>query len=112
LDTQESEGRAEEMIKEFLGRKLTQLFLHELRAWLRSPCITLNEWDRAVQYDGGDLSRRGNNDLVDPDALAAASGLATQAEGSAIILKYHEPHDASKPSRKDEWKLFIFKEKR
>jgi len=50
VDTQGSGGQAEEMLQEFLGRENTRLFLHELRAWLRSPYISLEDWDRAVQY--------------------------------------------------------------
>lgn len=51
VDTQGSGGQAEEMLREFLGRDNTRLFLHELRAWLRSPYTVLEDWDRAVQYD-------------------------------------------------------------
>lgn len=50
VDTQGSGGQAEEMLQEFLGRENTRLFLHELRAWLRSPYMSLEDWDRAVQY--------------------------------------------------------------
>lgn len=50
VDTQGSGGQAEEMLQEFLGRENTRIFLHELRAWLRSPYISLEDWDRAVQY--------------------------------------------------------------
>ncbi|KAF2968190.1 hypothetical protein GQX73_g5367 [Xylaria multiplex] len=42
-------------------------------------------------------------------ALAAASNAVTQADGSTIVLKYHEPPEARKPSPKDQWKLFVFK---
>ncbi|XMA13939.1 hypothetical protein WAI453_006730 [Rhynchosporium graminicola] len=41
--------------------------------------------------------------------LAAASNSVTQADGSAIALKYHEPAEARKPPVRDEWKLFVFK---
>lgn len=41
--------------------------------------------------------------------LAAASNSVTQADGTSIALKYHEPPEARKPPAKDEWKLFIFK---
>lgn len=41
--------------------------------------------------------------------LAAASNSVNQADGSTIILKYHEPPEARKPSAKDRWKLFVFK---
>ncbi|KAI1125248.1 SMAD/FHA domain-containing protein [Nemania abortiva] len=42
-------------------------------------------------------------------ALAAASNSVSQADGSTIVLKYHEPPEARKPSPKDQWKLFVFK---
>lgn len=50
VDIQGSSGQAEEMLREFLGRENTRLFLHELRAWLRSPYTSLSDWDRHVQY--------------------------------------------------------------
>ncbi|KAI0531565.1 hypothetical protein GGR58DRAFT_229478 [Xylaria digitata] len=50
IDTQSSTGQVEDMISEFLGCSNTRLFLHELRAWLRSPFQSLSKWDRAVQY--------------------------------------------------------------
>ena len=58
IDMQGSAGQAEEMIREFLGRDCTRLLLHELRAWLRSPCQSLSEWDRMVQYRDGNLMPR------------------------------------------------------
>lgn len=42
-------------------------------------------------------------------ALAAASNSIAQADGSTIVLKYHEPPEARKPPPKDQWKLFVFK---
>lgn len=53
VDIQGSSGQAEEMLKDFLGRENTRLFLHELRAWLRSPFTSLEDWDRNVQYSVG-----------------------------------------------------------
>ncbi|KAF4637807.1 hypothetical protein G7Y89_g284 [Cudoniella acicularis] len=41
--------------------------------------------------------------------LAAASNSVAQADGTSIVLKYHEPPEARKPPAKDEWKLFVFK---
>ncbi|QSZ31173.1 hypothetical protein DSL72_000736 [Monilinia vaccinii-corymbosi] len=41
--------------------------------------------------------------------LAAASNTITQADGNAIVLKYHEPPEACKPPARDDWKLFVFK---
>ncbi|KAB5542717.1 hypothetical protein GE09DRAFT_1225632 [Coniochaeta sp. 2T2.1] len=50
VDTQGAAGEAVEMLSDFLGRDSARLFLHELRGWLRSPCLTLEAWDRGVQY--------------------------------------------------------------
>jgi len=51
VDVQGSGGQAEDMLQDFLGREHTRLFLHELRAWLRSPYTSLDDWDRHVQYN-------------------------------------------------------------
>jgi len=51
VDIQGSGGQAGDLIQEFLGRENTRLFLHEIRAWLRSPYMNLEEWDRNVQYN-------------------------------------------------------------
>lgn len=51
VDIKGSGGQAEDMLQEFLGRDHTKLFLHELKAWLRSPYASLQDWDRHVQYD-------------------------------------------------------------
>ena len=58
MDMQGSAGQAEVMIQEFLGRDNTRLFLHELRAWPRSLCKSLGEWDRAVQYRDENIMRK------------------------------------------------------
>ncbi|KAG5922966.1 hypothetical protein E4U42_005082 [Claviceps africana] len=41
--------------------------------------------------------------------LAAVSNSVARADGTSIVLKYHEPSEARKPPARDEWKLFIFK---
>ena len=51
VDIKGSGGQAEDMLQEFLGREDTRLFLHELRSWLRSPYLSLEAWDRNVQYN-------------------------------------------------------------
>ncbi|KAF2738303.1 hypothetical protein EJ04DRAFT_417702, partial [Polyplosphaeria fusca] len=50
VDLKSSNGHAEDLLQEFLGRDNTRLFLHELGSWLRSPYTRLGEWDRTVQY--------------------------------------------------------------
>ena len=47
--------------------------------------------------------------LAPTGLLAAASNSIAQIDGSAIVLKYHEPAEARKPPSKDDWKLFVFK---
>lgn len=41
--------------------------------------------------------------------LAALSNSVAQADGTSIVLKYHEPAEARKPPPRDQWKLFVFK---
>lgn len=50
VDIKASNGHAENLLAEFLGRENSRLFLHELHAWLRSPYRKLEEWDEEVQY--------------------------------------------------------------
>lgn len=50
LDVKASNGTAEDLLTEFLGRETSRLFLHELNAWLRSPHTRLKDWDEEVQY--------------------------------------------------------------
>ncbi|KAJ5289035.1 hypothetical protein N7478_002065 [Penicillium angulare] len=50
VDIRGSAGQAEELLRDFVGRDNARLFLHELLAWLRSPYISLEDWDRHVQY--------------------------------------------------------------
>ncbi|KAI1080343.1 hypothetical protein F5B20DRAFT_108630 [Whalleya microplaca] len=68
VDIQGSQGQAEEMLKDFLGRDNTKLLLHELKNFLRSPW-SLEAWDREVQYpsrkrqiddDGDEMDYRAN----------------------------------------------------
>lgn len=50
IDIKASDGKAEDLLQEFLGRENARLFLHELNAWLRSPYTKVEDWDRHVQY--------------------------------------------------------------
>ncbi|KAL4897768.1 hypothetical protein BDV59DRAFT_49547 [Aspergillus ambiguus] len=51
VDIKGSAGQAEELLRDFIGRENARLFLHELQAWLRSPYMSLEDWDRHVQYE-------------------------------------------------------------
>lgn len=50
VDIKESNGHAEELLSDFLGRDNCRVFLHELRNFLRSP-YSMEAWDSHVQYD-------------------------------------------------------------
>ncbi|KAI1871368.1 uncharacterized protein JN550_004362 [Neoarthrinium moseri] len=67
VDIQGSQGQAEDMLQEFLGRENTRLLMHELKSFLRSPYTSLRDWDRAVQYD------RSKKRRIDDDEDAAPS---------------------------------------
>ncbi|RYO78936.1 hypothetical protein DL764_010068 [Monosporascus ibericus] len=64
VDIQGSQGQAEEMLKDFLGRENTRLLLHELKSFLRSP-YSLEVWDRKVQYPNA--KRRTRDETQDED---------------------------------------------
>lgn len=49
-----SDGKAQQIIGEFLGRHHSKLFLHELEAWLRSPHEDMSGWDAVAQYPEAD----------------------------------------------------------
>lgn len=50
VDLKASNGHAENLLTEFLGRENGRLFLHELNSWMRSPYTKVEEWDQNVQY--------------------------------------------------------------
>lgn len=45
-----ADGKAAELLKEFLGETNASQLLHELQAWLKSPYTTLWAWDAEVRY--------------------------------------------------------------
>ncbi|TAQ89882.1 hypothetical protein B7494_g1819 [Chlorociboria aeruginascens] len=71
----------------------------------------LNKDPSMTLVPGGDkeVPEKQQPNFAPTGLLAAASNSVTQADGTAIILKYHEPAEARKPPPKDDWKLFVFK---
>lgn len=51
VDLKASNGHAENLLTEYLGRDNARLFLHELCAWMRSPCTKVVDWDQQAQYE-------------------------------------------------------------
>ena len=58
VDVRGSQGQAEEMLKDFLGRDNARLLLHELASFLRSP-YSIETWDCKVQYPSSTRAKRG-----------------------------------------------------
>jgi hypothetical protein len=88
VDMQGASGHAEELLSEFLGRDSARLFLHELRAWLRSPCGSLEAWDRVVQY---------------PDPEGEGSGRKRRSDGEDDGTR-REEREPGKRIRGDYWR--------
>ena len=45
-----------------------------------------------------------------PSGRLAAASNTVQTAGQTIVLKYHEPAEARKPSAKDAWRMYTFKD--
>ncbi|KAL7951402.1 SMAD/FHA domain-containing protein [Trichoderma barbatum] len=60
--------------------------------------------------EGGDPEKpKEKPNIGNTGRLAALSNSVAQADGTSIVLKYHEPAEARKPPPRDHWKLFVFK---
>lgn len=93
VDIQDSTGQVEDMLQSYLGRENTKLFLHELKAWLRSPYISLGDWDRHVQYDERSLRKALNNSLTEENAREQPRSGDTHSRSHRQYGSYaHENH--------------------
>lgn len=68
-----------------------------------------NKDPTAVAVAGEAIPEKQTPNFAPTGLLAAASNSVSQADGTSIVLKYHEPPEARKPPAKDMWKLFVFK---
>ena len=68
-----------------------------------------NKDPNAVAVAGEEVPEKQKPNFAPTGLLAAASKSVAQADGTSIVLKYHEPPEARKPPAKDVWKLFVFK---
>jgi len=96
VDMQGSGGQAEEMLHEFLGRDNTRLFLHELRAWLRSPYTSLDAWDSHVQYNEVGAKK----DLSGSSSTYATERRRSSAYQGGNTAKRGSPHDFLRGSQR------------
>ncbi|EXJ59759.1 hypothetical protein A1O7_03906 [Cladophialophora yegresii CBS 114405] len=88
IDLKGSTGQAEELLKDFLGREHTRIFLHDLEAWLRSPYEHLKDWDRAVQYampaEADGQANDGPNSLRSMDLCRPSTQSRLEASTSSV----------------------------
>ncbi|KFX99387.1 hypothetical protein O988_03887, partial [Pseudogymnoascus sp. VKM F-3808] len=62
-----------------------------------------------VPHDGRPPPEKKQPNFAPTGLLAAETKTVTTNDGSAVVLKYHEPPEARKPPARDAWKLFVFK---
>ncbi|KAL7918219.1 HAD-like domain-containing protein [Trichoderma austrokoningii] len=62
-----------------------------------------------AEGDGDPEKPKEKPNMGNTGRLAALSNSVAQADGTSIVLKYHEPGEARKPPPADQWKLFVFK---
>ncbi|KAK8125903.1 uncharacterized protein PG998_001662 [Apiospora kogelbergensis] len=88
VDIQGSQGQAQDMLKEFLGRDHAQLLLHELKSFLRSPYTSLEAWDNHVQYDQSKKRRRvASDDVGEPSGQRSRARSEERASPSHTRLR-------------------------
>ncbi|KAL7820761.1 SMAD/FHA domain-containing protein [Trichoderma gracile] len=76
------------------------------------PLPSQQESFAVTTQEGGDPEKpKEKPNIGTTGRLAALSNSVAQADGSTIVLKYHEPAEARKPPPRDQWKLFVFKGK-
>lgn len=59
----------------------------------------------------GEIKEKEKPNYYPTGILAAASNRVELSDGTNITLKYHEPPEARLPPSRDDWKLFVFKDK-
>lgn len=76
VDIKGSSGKAEGLVKEYLGEENAKLFLHELGAWLRTPYVNLEDWDKHVQYSQAlpTFAERSTKSVAGRDEILLPSG--------------------------------------
>ncbi|GFP54877.1 FHA domain-containing protein DDL [Trichoderma asperellum] len=71
--------------------------------------VTADSFAGTAQGDGDPEKPKEKPNMGNTGRLAALSNSVAQADGTSIVLKYHEPAEARKPPPSDHWKLFVFK---
>jgi hypothetical protein len=109
LKTVDIQGQpAQDMLADFLGRENARLFLHELRNWLRSPYVNLEDWDRNVQYPAVSETKgteRSEDTEVGssapaPEARTARSGRTARGRGGDRYRPYYDRNQRLEGARR------------
>jgi smad nuclear-interacting protein 1 len=95
--------------KDDLDRQITAKKDGPLPSQADSFLMAKNPSTALVRADDNPVQEKQKPNYNPTGLLAAASNSVAKADGTSIVLKYHEPPEARKPPPKDQWKLFVFK---
>lgn len=90
VDIRGSDGQAQDMLADFLGRQNARLFLHELQSFLRSPYETPDAWDRHVQYPKGNATRSASENSAETRKRSHEQD--NENEGTSGVYDYSRQH--------------------
>jgi hypothetical protein len=100
VDMQASSGAAQDLLADFIGTAHSRLLLHELRAWLRSPYESLEQYDLAVQYKEPSDGRREARTL-DAEVQVKRSRGRPCVSASHAMRQMTKPHQGRPDGNRD-----------
>jgi smad nuclear-interacting protein 1 len=95
--------------KDDVDRQVTTKKSGPLPSQAESFSMTKDPSTALVRAEDKPVQEKQKPNFAPTGLLAAASNTVAHADGTSIVLKYHEPPEARKPPPKDQWKLFVFK---
>ncbi len=95
--------------KDDSDRQVTTKRIGPLPSQAESFSKTKDSSTALVRTDDKPVQEKQKPNFAPTGLLAAVSNTVAHADGTSIVLKYHEPPEARKPPAKDQWKLFVFK---
>ena len=105
-DSRDSESRYQE---DDVDRQVIKKRNGPLPSQAESFSMTKDPSTVLVRKEDKPIQEKQKANFAPTGLLAAASNTVAHADGTSIVLKYHEPPEARKPPPKDQWKLFVFK---
>lgn len=101
VDVKGSAGQAEELLRDFLGRENARLFLHELQSWLRSPYMSLEDWDRNVQYESNPMNPQRGASEPESDRQPTPLYRSERPSNRGRVSKAYSPRPQGPGSSRD-----------